>query len=112
MAAQRYDITIEQGADYSLVLSVKDPSGAPVNLTGVSVRAHIREHSDGPKIAEFSVQISNAAQGIIRLSIPGATSESLPPTVAFYDVSLARANGVRQRVAEGRVTISRSITHD
>jgi hypothetical protein len=112
MAAERYDITIEQGADYTLGLSVKERNGAPVNLTGATIKSHIREHGDAPKVAEFIVIMLDAAAGLFGLSMPGSISDTLPPVSAFYDVILIRSNGIRQRIVEGRVTINRAITHD
>lgn len=111
MAAAHYDITIEQGADYALELTIKDGTGAVINLAGATLQAHIREKWDGPKIAEFAVQVNNAAQGKAGLYMSGTASEGLSPFSAFYDLLLIRANGVRQRVIQGAVTISHAITH-
>lgn len=111
MAAANYDITIEQGADYALELTIKDGTGAAINLTGATLQAHIRERWDGPKVAEFTVQVNNAAQGRAGLYMTGAASEGISPLAAFYDLLLIRATGVRQRVIQGAVNISHAITH-
>lgn len=111
MSAARYDITIEQGADYALALNLKDSTGAAINITGATVQAHIREKWDGPKVAEFAAYIVNATQGKIALYLYANQNVGLSPFAAFYDVLLIRANGIRQRIVQGTVTISHAITH-
>jgi len=41
MAAGKYNITIDQGSDFSIQLTVKE-SGSAKNLTGYSARAQLR----------------------------------------------------------------------
>lgn len=67
MAAGIYDIIIEQGADWRLVLTWKDEAGEPVNLTGYQARMQVRE-SFASKFKVFDLTTENG-----RISIDSAT---------------------------------------
>lgn len=108
--AAKYDISIEQGADFALSLTLKDGLGDPIDATGETIEAHIRQAWDKPKIAEFSIENSDAAVGKITLILPGADSESIAPGAFFYDVLYVNIDGVRRRIIEGACTIKPAIT--
>lgn len=48
-----YDVTIEQGASWELLVSIEDPDGDPVDLTGVVARAQIRSANGRDLYAEL-----------------------------------------------------------
>ena len=50
MTAARYPIRIEQGATWRTVLTVKDDTGQPVDLTGYTGRMQIREDYDAATV--------------------------------------------------------------
>lgn len=121
MAAGTYDITIEQGASFSLTLAVKSaptteyPNGQPADLSDVVVRGQIRPSHDSPIVlAEFQGALSTPPeQGIVNLTLSAlATKEidALNYPDGVYDVLLLFPNGMVRRLIQGSVQISPGVT--
>lgn len=72
------DLTLYAGDGFTFKLTVTDAASAPVNITG-TVEAHVQVDrlSVDPPLAVFTADLTNAAQGIILLSLSGAQTESL-----------------------------------
>ena len=58
-----FDITIHQGATFSLDLQYKDSAGNGVNMSGYSVDSKIINRSGGTDIATFTTTFTDQAQG-------------------------------------------------
>lgn len=93
MAAGIYDIIIEQGADWRLVLTWKNESGAAVNLTGYKARMQVRE-SFASKAKVFDLTTENgritmdAVNGTITMQLPAEASAAVainPAKTAWID---------------------------
>lgn len=115
MAAGSYDITIEQGATFSLVLTWKDENGALINLTGFSARMQIRENVESEDvIASLATSgsgiVLGGALGTITITIDAAITATIRQTFAVYDLELQSASGVVTRLVQGAVTISPEVT--
>ena len=88
MAAGKYNITIDQGSDFSIQLTVKE-SGTAKNLTGYNARAQLRTTQTASSVAAtFSCTITNASGGVITMSLPYSTTASLAGGKYFYDLEL------------------------
>lgn len=111
MATNSYDITILQGSDYALLVTVEDPfTGDPMDLTGATILAQVRTSWDSPVIATFSTAIG--LNGQFSMTLSGAVSQSInPPVNAKYDVLIVLQDGTRMRVLEGDVFFRLSISH-
>jgi hypothetical protein len=112
MATNYYDITILQGADYSLELTVEDAIGDPIDITGATILSQIRTSWDAPIIASFSTLITSGVNGQFNLYLSGANSQAInPPINAKYDVLITLLDGTRMRVLEGNCFIKLAISH-
>lgn len=115
MPAGKYDITIEQGATFSLVLSWKDSQGNPIDLTGYTAKMDVRRsYSSSDTLLSLrtngeGIQIQEL-NGKINLSASAELTEKLPPVSAVYDLELTSPGGIVTRLLEGRVVISPEIT--
>ncbi len=70
MAAGKYNITIDQGSDFSIQLTVKE-SGSAKNLTGYNARAQLRPTQTSSTLsATFTTTITNASGGVMTMSLP------------------------------------------
>lgn len=102
MTAARYDLTIDQGSDFSLTLTIKE-NGTAKDLSGWHGRASFRKTLDGGKTGDFSVQVvgangdpraSNtkdqptAYHGQLLFKLPYATSEGIQAGTYFYDLEI------------------------
>lgn len=116
MVAGIYDITIEQGANFSLPLTWKDENGTPINLTGYFARMQIRQDYDADE-AILSLDstvgggiVLGGAFGTITISIDAGATADLAQTDAVYDLELESVSGIVTRLVQGRVFISREVT--
>lgn len=103
------DINIDQGSDFSKVLTVVNDAGTPMNLTGYTAYSQFRRGYGSTTAYAFSATISNAALGQITLSFTGAASAAIKATRYVYDVEVSSISS-KLRVFQGLVTISPEVT--
>jgi len=112
MAIASYDITILQGSDFALDLTVQDAVGDPIDITGATILSQIRTSWDAPVIATFTSLITDGVNGKFNIYLRGATSQAInPPVNAKYDVLVTLVDNTRIRVLEGNCTIHLAISH-
>lgn len=109
MGAANYDITIEQGADWSRTLFMTTATGTAVNIAGRSYSAQIRQFPAGTVATAFSVTVPSAANGQILISLSAAATLVVPTSGAKYDL-LQNNSGTYTRLLEGSVTLKPRIT--
>jgi hypothetical protein len=121
MAAATFDLTgdnrIMQGADFSYGVKLWNRSVTPkvaLSLVGATLKSQIRKKSGAPVLAEFTVTITNAANGQATLALPASVTATLPGTSseAFlqHDLLLTRADGTRIVLHQGLVEVDDRIT--
>jgi hypothetical protein len=115
--AQYEDIIIDQGADQTIKLELVDTSGATKDLTGYSASAQIRKtyNSSDSDAVTFSSQIQSPAdEGIVNLTLTNAQTSAMKSGRYVYDVEISfvdsAANTIVERILEGQVTVSPSVT--
>lgn len=108
-----YDLEIEQGATYSLLMTWAI-SNVPVNLTGYIARLQARIDVD-----ETSTILSlttgagitlGGAAGTITLDRSAAQTAILPKGQFVYDLELESSGGVVTRLLQGELEISAEVT--
>lgn len=111
MPALRYDLLVDQGADYRRGFPVLDTAtGQPVtSLAGWSAAGQVRvSHQPG---AELLHTLDLTLTGVtLVLLIPAATSSAWPWRLARYDVELTAPDGTTSRFLEGAVVVRPEIT--
>jgi hypothetical protein len=109
MSAGTYNITIDQGSDFSLQLTIQE-GGSAKNLTGFSVRGQLRPTIDSSTLtASFTGTITNASSGICTISLPYTTTDDISAGSYQYDVELYTASTV-QRLIQGTATVKGEVT--
>lgn len=115
--SQYEDFTIDQGADYSIKLELADENNVTKNLTGYSAAAQIRKNysSSDSDAVTFSTQIqSPATDGILNLTLTNTQTAAMKAGRYVYDVEISfddsAANTIVERILEGQITISPSVT--
>lgn len=110
-----YNMQINAGATFSLVINVTDSSDNAIDLTGYTARTQFRENIDDDTTA-FEATTANgklvttdAANGELTLTI------SDTETAAFngpfvYDLEIESSGGVVDRIMEGQVYVSPEVT--
>ena len=109
MAAGKYNITIDQGSDFSIQLTIKE-SGTAKNLTGYSARAQLRPSITSTTLSgTFTCTITNAAAGIATMAMGYAATAALVPGKYFYDLEVYTGSVV-QRLIQGNATVRGEVT--
>ena len=109
MSAGTYNITIDQGSDFSLQLTIQE-GGSAKDLTGFSVRGQLRPTIDSSTLtASFTGTVTDASNGICTISLPYTTTDDISAGSYQYDVELYTASTV-QRLIQGTATVKGEVT--
>ena len=115
-----YNITVIEGADYAVSLTMTE-DGLPVDLTGYTFQAEIRENfaEYAPILETFTCTVPNPATGEVVLSMTAAATQNMFATtdanrargqVGYWDVFYTSPTGVREYLLGGRVFFIQTIT--
>lgn len=112
--SKRYDITIEQGSTFELVVEWKDPAGAAINLTGYTAAMQIRRTYGAPVLVSLTSPSGgitiDAALGKLTLTIARSTTQTLPaPVQGVYDLEVTTGT-TTYRLLEGSVLVTPEAT--
>jgi hypothetical protein len=127
MAAGNYDIFIEQGSTFSIILNLKNESYSPLNLMNMTFRGHMKNSfSDVNPALQFSFRVANQADpatvGQVEVYLTAAQTAGISSpatgivrtiTSMVYDIeSVQRISGVDvvTRWLQGVVSVSPEVT--
>ena len=98
-------------------MTYKDATGTAVDLTGWTVRMHVRETpADSSPILTSeggspTIVITKNSSGVITITISAANTSAVTATTAYYDVEAEQAStGTVRRILKGRIVISPEVT--
>ena len=115
MAAGKYDIIIEQGADLDLDIDYKDSAGSLLALAaGYSAAMKIKESVGGTEIASLAsgsgITLASTSPNI-NVKIAYGTTANYDFDNAVYDLELTNTVAdTKSRILEGRVILNREVT--
>jgi hypothetical protein len=78
VSAANYDLSISCGEDFNFTLRVLDAFDDPINFTGSSYVAEIREEHKKPLIAAFAV--SDIGDGTLKFELTNEQTKLISPT--------------------------------
>lgn len=113
--AATINLVIEQGTDFSHIVSLQNDDGSVLNLTGYDARMQIRSTvSTASVLTELTVGNGgievNALAGQLRLNIDNATTSAMTWRSGVYDLEIISGAGVVTRVMQGNATLSLEVT--
>ena len=104
MAATR-DITVYQGDTYAHELRIKNSSNAVINITSRVYTGQIRKKRNSDSIAAtFTSSITDAANGVVILSLTPASTANVPAGTYVYDFQETNGSTVTTLIT-GIVTV-------
>ena len=111
MSAGKYNITIEQGADFALSFTLKE-DGSAKDLSDYSARAQMRTKKSSTDIAAtFTCTVTDASAGKFSMKLSNATTKDLSAGTYFYDIELFTASDANvTRLLEGTATVTAEVT--
>lgn len=113
--AEMYELNINQGANLSLEIALKNQDQTPLNLTGYVARMQLRTSYVSPSFAlELTTEngrlLLTPLTGIITLSLSATTTAALAAKKYVYDLEIVSPTGFVTRVLQGEAIVSPEVT--
>lgn len=109
--AQSLNLTVDQGSDFLVNLTVTDDSGIAYDLTEWTANSSFRKHHTSSTYYDFASEVVVAATGNLNLILPGTTSTGIPSGRYYYDVVLkSTANTAVKRVLQGSIKLDPKVS--
>jgi hypothetical protein len=104
------NLSIDQGATFSVTIGVTDTTGSPRDLTGYPGRAQLRRSYYTNSNTAFSVTI-NPIDGEVVLALTAANTTLLKSGRYVYDLELVNNSTLEvERIVEGIITVYPEVT--
>jgi hypothetical protein len=104
------NIYIDQGSDFSTVISLTDSNGDILDLTGYTALAQIRKSYGSTTISATFGATLVADSGQLTLTLADTVTASVDSGRYVYDVLLTDASGDKTRVLEGQAVLTPSVS--
>lgn len=104
------NLYVDQGTDFSAIVTLKNQDGTNINLTGYTAASQFRKSYQSSSSTNFTVTIYNALQGKIRMQLSASATSALIPGRYLYDVEITSPTNERKRALEGIVVLTPEIT--
>jgi len=110
------DFTIDQGADVSIELHLKEADGSVKDLTDHTITSKMKRNYNSSEGVDFTCLVSDPpTAGIAVMSLTNVQTDALNPSGRYvYDVELAYTdtdeNVVIERILEGKIKVNPSVT--
>lgn len=119
--AQYEDLELDQGSDVRWQVKLLSTDGSPRNLENYSIQGMVNRSydADSSEMLEFTtiVPAATATQGIFNFSLTNSQTESMTRRRYVYDIEatyidsdVGGATPIKERVLEGNLIVSRSVT--
>ena len=113
--AGQYNIIADQGATFARVVTWKDDTGTPVNLTGYSARMQVRQRyvstSTVLSLTSPSSGITlGTTNGQIQINVSATTMAGISAGDYRYDLELVSGGGIVTRLLMGSFTVRAEVT--
>lgn len=104
------ELDIEQYADYTTTLNVTDSQGEYINLASYTASSQMRKSYFSSTATDFTVDISDSANGEVTLSMSANATVDLMPGRYLYDLVIYDSSNSSTRVIEGIVNLMPGVT--
>lgn len=114
MLAANYDITLDRAADYSLILTVQNPTGIPLVVPASGYFGDIRDSVTKQQVTNFTITRNTigGADGQILIALGKTLTKLLRENGSYeYDI-FADIDSLRRRLIEGKVIVRNNRTND
>lgn len=105
----RADLSIYQGDDYGVTVTVRNADGTPADLTGYTVLAQVRREvadMDSSVDAEFSVNITSPT---INLSLSHSQTQALSGRYV-WDLQVVSSAGIVTTIMAGKIGVTAEVS--
>jgi hypothetical protein len=104
------NLTVDQDADFTETLTIKDSTGTVVDLTGQTVTSKVRKTHLSTTSYSFTTALVSATDGTCSITMTDTVTASLTEGRYVWDLTTTTSAGLVTRRIEGRVTVTPSVT--
>ena len=104
------NIYIDQGADFTTVISLTDSNNDALNLTGYSALAQIRKTYGSTTIAATFGAVLTTDSCQLTLTLTDTVTAAMTSGRYVYDVLLTDGSGDKTRVLEGQAILTPGVS--
>lgn len=111
MPAGTYNLTIEQGADYAIQLTVAE-DGQAKSLVNYYARGQLRQKKTSATVtADFDCTIISESEGKLKIALTNSVTTTMAAGIYYYDIELyTQDDGNVTRLLEGQATVTQEVT--
>ena len=109
--ATKANLVIDQGADFSTVISIADLNDQAIDLSNYTGAAQIRKHYTSSNSVNFSVNVDGVT-GEVTLALTAVQTEAMQGGRYVYDLEIISPTGVKSRIVEGISTVTPGVTRN
>lgn len=107
------NLFINQGTDFSTIVTLNGADDLPLDLTGYTALSQIRKSFDSSTYTDMSTAfIDPRSSGQIQLSLTNTQTTSLEWGRYVWDLVITDDSGTKTRVVEGIAMISPSVSRN
>jgi hypothetical protein len=105
------NLSLMQGKYWSTIMTIKDATGKPINVTGYIFRGQIRKTVTSPVTASFTFTIADALAGSVRAELLSDQTSKLTALKYVYDWEYEDVQGEEHALIKGNVNVIAEVTH-
>ena len=110
MAAIPVNILIDKGADYGVTFFITNKDGTPLNMSGYTGSAVMKQSYSATTSIPFTLEFVNRTAGEISLALTDVETSALDRRRYVYDIVLEDPNGHKTRVIMGNAEVSPGVS--
>lgn len=112
MSAANYDLSIACGEDFSFTLRVLDAFEDPIDFSGSTFIAEIREEYKKPLVAAFTITSVPNESGVLKFALTDDQTKLLSPSKQYkWDFFWTASSGIVTKLLYGTVNAVANISN-
>lgn len=104
------DYNIDQGTDWSVVVTAKDTAGTVIDLSNATISSQLRKNYTSTNFHTITATTLVAVEGTITLNLTAAASAAIISGYYYYDVEVTDGLGLVTRITEGKIHLRPEVT--
>ena len=104
------NLTVDQDADFTQTLTIKDSTGTVVDILGQTVTSKLRKTHLSTSATSFTTAIVSGTAGTCSITLTETVTAALTEGRYVWDLTTTTSGGLVTRRIEGRVTVTPSVT--
>lgn len=107
--ATKVNLVIDQGADFSTNITLKEDDGTFLDLSNYTGASQLRRHYTSTTSTAFTLTLGGNT-GTVTMAMNASTTGSLTAGRYVYDLELTDDGGAVSRIVEGIATVTPNVT--